>query len=129
MRFWHWAGVAPVILVLALIRKAMHLDYFLRDEHFDGMGKFLLLLSFAWAYFYFNDYLVAWYGQAPVDKALQALFQSGWAAPLWFLMLFSNVVLPWLTLWSRRIRTSVPALFFFFFFFHIGMYIERYLIV
>ncbi|HKZ83296.1 MAG TPA: NrfD/PsrC family molybdoenzyme membrane anchor subunit [Anaerolineae bacterium] len=124
-----FSGVAAVILVLALIRKAMHLDYFLRDEHFDGMGKFLLLLSFAWAYFYFNDYLVAWYGQAPVDKVLQDLFEKGWAAPLWFLMLFSNVVLPWLTLWSRRIRTSVPALFFVCVFVQIGMYIERYLIV
>jgi Ni/Fe-hydrogenase subunit HybB-like protein len=39
-----FSGVAAVIIVLAIIRKAMHLEYFLRQEHFDGMAKFLLIL-------------------------------------------------------------------------------------
>ena len=93
------------------------------------MGLFLLLLSMAWAYFYFNDYLVPWYGQGPAEKVIQELLSHGWAAPLWFLMLFSNIVLPWATLWSRRIRRSAGALFFISVFVQIGMYIERYLIV
>ncbi len=124
-----FSGVAAVIMVLAIARKAMHLDYFLRDEHFDGMGKFLLLLSLAWAYFYFNDYLVPWYGQAPAEKILQQLYALGYIAPLWFLMLFSNIVLPWTTLWSRRIRTSIPAIFIICIFVQIGMYLERYIII
>jgi len=124
-----FSGVAAVIMVLAIARKAMHLEYFLRDEHFDGMGKFLLLLSLAWAYFYFNDYLVPWYGQAPAEKILQQLYALGYIAPLWFLMLFSNIVLPWTTLWSRRIRTSIPAIFIISIFVQIGMYLERYIII
>ena len=124
-----FSGVAAVIMVLALIRKFMHLDYFLRQEHFDGMAKFLLLLSMAWAYFYFNDYLVPWYGQGPPEKVIQALLSHGWAAPLWFLMLFANVALPWATLWSKKVRSSVGALFFISVFVQIGMYLERYLIV
>jgi molybdopterin-containing oxidoreductase family membrane subunit len=124
-----FSGVAAVIMVLAIIRKTMHLEYFLRDEHFDGMGKFLLLLSLTWAYFYFNDYIVPWYGQEPVEKTLQQLFISGYAAPLWIIMLFSNVILPWTTLWSRRIRTSVPALFFISTLVQVGMYLERYSII
>jgi molybdopterin-containing oxidoreductase family membrane subunit len=124
-----FSGVAAVILVLILIRKTMHLDYFLRPEHFDGMAKLLFLLSLGWAYFYFNDYLVPWYGQEPIEKVLSNLLAHGWAAPLWFLMLFSNVLLPALTLWSGRIRRSIPALFFICVFVQIGMYLERYLIV
>jgi Ni/Fe-hydrogenase subunit HybB-like protein len=124
-----FSGVGAVIMALAILRKTMRLDYFLRDEHFDGMGKFLLLLSMAWAYFYFNDYLAPWYGQGPAEKVLKDLLTHGWAAPLWLLMLFSNVVLPWATLWSRRIRTSTGALFFIAVFVQIGMYIERYLII
>jgi Ni/Fe-hydrogenase subunit HybB-like protein len=124
-----FSGVGAVIIALAILRKTMRLDYFLRDEHFDGMGKFLLLLSMAWAYFYFNDYIAPWYGQGPVEKVLKDLLAHGWAAPLWFLMLFSNIVLPWATLWSRRIRTSTGALFFISVFVQIGMYIERYLII
>jgi Ni/Fe-hydrogenase subunit HybB-like protein len=87
------------------------------------------LLSLAWAYFYYNDYLAPWYGQGPVDLKIHELLSHGWAAPLWFLMLFSNVLLPWLTLWSRRIRTSLPALLIISIFVQIGMYIERYLII
>ncbi|MCC6190676.1 MAG: polysulfide reductase NrfD [Anaerolineales bacterium] len=124
-----FSGAGAVIMALVLIRKAMHLEYFLRDEHFDGMGKFLLLLSLTWAYFYFNDYLVPWYGQEPVEKVLHQLLATGSAAPLWFLMIFCNVVLPWTTLWSRRVRTSIPAIFTISVLIQVGMYLERYIII
>jgi Ni/Fe-hydrogenase subunit HybB-like protein len=124
-----FSGVAAVILVLAVLRKGLKLDYFLRDEHFEGMGKFLLILSLTWAYFYFNDYIVPWYGQGPVEKVIQRLFERGWASPLWFIMLFFNIVLPWATLWSRRVRRSVPALVVVSIGIQFGMYIERYLII
>jgi Ni/Fe-hydrogenase subunit HybB-like protein len=124
-----FSGVAAVILVLVLLRRGLGLDYFLRDEHFEGMAKFLLILSFTWAYFYFNDYIVPWYGQGPVEKVIQRLFQQGWAAPLWFTMLFFNIVLPWATLWSRRVRRSIPALVVISIGIQIGMYIERFLII
>jgi Ni/Fe-hydrogenase subunit HybB-like protein len=124
-----FSGVAAVIIVMAIIRKTMGLKYFLRPEHFDGMAKFLLLLSLTWDYFYFNDVLVPWYGQGPVEKTLLALLTSGTAAPLWFLMIFSNVILPPLVLWSRRLRRSIPALLVVCIFVQIGMYLERYIIV
>jgi Ni/Fe-hydrogenase subunit HybB-like protein len=124
-----YSGVAAVILVLAIVRKAMHMEYFLRDEHFDGMAKFLLILSFTWTYFYFNEYLLPWYAQEPVLKILYRLFLSGWAAPLWFLMLFSNIFLPWFTLWSKRLRVSIPVLVIVCCFIQVGMYLERYIII
>ncbi len=124
-----FSGGGAVIIALILARKALHLEYFLRKEHFNGMGVFLLLLSFAWGYFYFNDYLVPWYGNEPPDKVINSILSYGYAAPIWYLMLFSNVVLPWATLWSRRIRTSLPALFIISLFVQVGMYIERYIII
>jgi molybdopterin-containing oxidoreductase family membrane subunit len=78
---------------------------------------------------YFNDFLVPWYGQGPTEKVIQRLFDRGYATPLWLLMLFSNVLLPWATLWSRRLRTSVPVVAAVSTFVQIGMYLERYLIV
>jgi molybdopterin-containing oxidoreductase family membrane subunit len=123
------SGVAAVIIIMAIVRKTLHLEYFLRPEHFDGMGKLLLVFSVAWAYMYFNDFLVPWYGQGPTEKVIQRLFDRGYATPLWLLMLFSNVLLPWATLWSRRLRTSVPVVAAVSTFVQIGMYLERYLIV
>jgi Ni/Fe-hydrogenase subunit HybB-like protein len=123
------SGAAAVIIVLAIARKTLHLEYFIRAEHFDGMGRFLLVLSFAWAYFYFNDFLVPWYSPLPVDKVILRLFTAGGAAPLWWLMIFSNLVLPAATLWSRRVRTSIPAVTTISVFVNIGMYLERYIVV
>jgi Ni/Fe-hydrogenase subunit HybB-like protein len=124
-----FSGAAAVIMVLVIARKGMHLEYYLRAEHFNGMGKFLLILSLTWTYFYFNDYLVTWYGQQPAEKIIQQLLAIGVVSPLWYLMLFSNIVLPWCLLWSRRIRTSPTALFIISVFIQIGMYLERYLII
>jgi Ni/Fe-hydrogenase subunit HybB-like protein len=124
-----FSGTAAVIMILALLRKTMKLGYFLRDEHFNGMGIFLLILAMGWAYFYFNDYIVPWYGQDPVEKIMSQVLSHGWAAPLWYLMLFCNFVFPMATLWSRRVRTSMPALFIVALLVQVGMYLERYLIV
>jgi Ni/Fe-hydrogenase subunit HybB-like protein len=124
-----FSGVGAVIIALILLRKFLHLEYYLRTEHFNGMGMFLLLLSLTWTYFYFNDYLVPWYGREPVEKWFSQILSSGWAAPLWFLMLFGNIVLPCAILWSKKLRTKLPILFIVSFFVQIGMYIERYLIV
>lgn len=123
-----FSGVAAVIMVLAIVRATMGLGYFLRREHFDGMGKFLLLLSLSWDYFYFNDVIVPWYGQAPVEKTIFALLTGGRAAPVFYLMLFSNVIVP-VALAFKRVRTSIPAIFIVSVFIQIGMYMERFMIV
>ena len=124
-----FSGVAAVIIIMAVIRKSMRLEYFLRAEHFSGMAMFLLLLSFAWAYFYFNDYIVPWYGGEPVMRVIFDLFRRGWAAPLWFLMIFGNILLPWATLWSKRVRKNIGTLVIICIFIQIGMYLERFLII
>ncbi len=124
-----FSGVAAVIIVLIIIRKAMHLEYFLRPEHFDGMAKFLLVLSMTWTYFYFAEYITSWYGSQPVEDTILHMFAQGSAAPLWFLMLISNILIPWATLWSKKLRVNLPVLLVVCVFVQVGMYIERFLIV
>jgi Ni/Fe-hydrogenase subunit HybB-like protein len=124
-----FSGAGAVIIALVILRNTLHLDYFLRPEHFNGMGLFLLVLSLAWDYFYFNDYIVPWYGQEPVEKIQAQVLAHGWAAPFWYLMLFCNVLLPPLLLWSRRLRTSQVAIFVVAVAVNIGMYLERVIII
>jgi molybdopterin-containing oxidoreductase family membrane subunit len=127
-----FSGVGAVIIALAAVRKFMHLDYFLRPEHFNGMGKFLLILAFFWAYFYFNDYLIPWYGQNPAEFTIFNVFSKMLQTPqafLWYLMLFCNVLIPWVTLWSYKVRTNVAALVIVSIFVQIGMYLERVIII
>ena len=123
-----FSGVAAVILVMIVIRKTMRFGYFLREEHFNAMGIFLLIMSFTWIYFYFAEWITNWYGNLPMEKAIQRML-TGDLAPLFYLMLFCNIVVPVGTLWSRRVRTSLPAMFLVCVFIQIGMYIERVVIV
>ena len=124
-----FSGVAAVIAVLLVVRKAMGLQYFLRKEHFDALAKLVLIFSFAWTYFFFNDYLVEWYGGEWVGHQLLTFQAFGPIAPLWYAMLFFNIVVPVLTLWNKRIRQSPIALFLIVIGIQVGMYLERIIII
>ena len=124
-----FSGVSAVIAVLLVVRKTMNLQYFLRAEHFDALAKLVLIFSFAWTYFFFNDYLVEWYGGDWVGHQLLLFQARGPMAPLWYAMLFFNIVIPWLTLWNKRVRRSPIALFLITIGINIGMYLERFIIV
>jgi len=124
-----FSGVSAVISVLLVVRKTMGLGYFLRQEHFDALAKLVLVFSLAWTYFFFNDYLVEWYGGGWVGHQLLTLQARGPVAPLWYAMLFFNIAVPALTLWNKRVRRSPIALFLITIGINIGMYLERYIII
>jgi Ni/Fe-hydrogenase subunit HybB-like protein len=124
-----FSGVAMVIIILMAVSKLMGLRYFIRAEHLDAMGKFLLIMSFAWTYFIFNDYLAPWFGQAPADKSMMLLLQNLWASPLWYTMLFCNIAVPALLLTLRRLRRTPAILLIAALSVQIGMWLERFIIV
>jgi len=124
------SGMAAVAIVLFLLRSTMkHYKYFIRPEHFNTMGMLMLLVSMAWAYFYFNDYIVPWYGGDKWDKLVQEYTEKGPLAILWFTMLFVNIVVPWAILWNKKWRETPWLLAIVGVLINIGMYIERYLII
>ena len=124
------SGMAAVAIVLFLLRSTMkHYKYFIRKEQFNTIGMLMLLVSMAWAYFYFNDYLVPWYGGDVWDKLVQEYTEKGPLWYLWYTMLFCNIVVPWAVLWNRKWRETPWLLAIVGFFINIGMYLERYIII
>jgi molybdopterin-containing oxidoreductase family membrane subunit len=124
------SGVSAVITILYVLRSTMlHMKYFIRLEHFDALGKLLLVFSMAWAYFFFNDYMVSYYGG---EGALRQLLVEHFRGPygwMWLLMLLFNIVIPWLTLSQRRIRRTPLIMFIVTLLINVGMYFERYMII
>ncbi|HEY2982354.1 MAG TPA: NrfD/PsrC family molybdoenzyme membrane anchor subunit [Anaerolineales bacterium] len=124
------SGMAAVAIVLFIIRSTMkHMTYFIRSEHFDTMGRLMLIVSMAWAYFYFNDYIVPWYGGDKWDKLVQEFAEKGPVAWLWYTMLICNIAVPWLTLWNKKWRQTPWLLAIVGLLINIGMWIERYEII
>lgn len=124
------SGMGAVAIVLFIMRYTMkHMDYFIRKEHFDALGRLMMIVSFAYAYFFFNDYIVQWYGgDAATDNLLHWL-EAGPMAWMFFQMVGFNIVLPFLTLWNKRIRTTPWLLALIGLLINVGMYWERYIIV
>jgi Ni/Fe-hydrogenase subunit HybB-like protein len=124
------SGMAAVAIVLFLLRSTMkHYKYFIRAEHFNTIGMLMLLVSMAWAYFYFNDYLVPWYGGDVWDKLFQEYTEKGPKAYLWYTMLICNIAVPWLILWNRKWRETPWLLAIVGALINVGMYLERYIII
>ncbi|MGE5461705.1 MAG: NrfD/PsrC family molybdoenzyme membrane anchor subunit [Syntrophothermus sp.] len=124
------SGMAAVAIVLFLLRSTMkNYKYFLRPEHFNTIGMLMLLVSMAWAYFYFNDYIVPWYGGDVWDKLLQEYTENGPLWYLWYIMLFCNIVVPWSILWNKKWRQTPWLLAIVGILINVGMYLERYIII
>lgn len=124
------SGIAAVAMVMVVIRATMkNMKYFLRPEHFDALGKLMLIVSMGWAYFFFNDFMVQWYGGDEATHWLLHWHEEGPAGWMWRLMLVVNVLVPWLTLWNKKIRRTPWAIFVIGLLINLGMWIERFIIV
>ncbi len=124
------SGIAAVAMVLVVVRATMkNMKYFIRPEHFDALGKLMLVVSMTWAYFFFNDFLVQWYNGDKFTHILLEWHETGPQSWIWFLMLFCNIVVPWLLLWNKRIRSNPGLLFTIGLLINVGMWFERYVII
>jgi Ni/Fe-hydrogenase subunit HybB-like protein len=124
------SGIAAVGMVVVLVRARMkNMKYFIRPEHLDALGKLMLIVSMIWAYFFFNDYLVQWYGGDKFTSMLLEFHEKGPMGWMWFGMLIFNVAIPFLTLWNKKIRRNPAMLFTIGLLINVGMWFERYIII
>src|SRR5262245_33881500 len=123
-----FSGIAALILVMAVLRKVLHLEAYLTRHHFNNLAKLLLLMSLLWFYFTMSENLTVWYGNEPKEMAVFGARTRGHYAPYFWLMVVFNFVVPFVLLGIRRLRTfltatiaSVCVLF--------GMWLERFIII
>jgi Ni/Fe-hydrogenase subunit HybB-like protein len=124
------SGIAAVGMVVVLVRATMkNMKYFIRPEHLDALGKLMLIVSMTWAYFFFQDYMVQWYGGDKFTSMLLEFHEKGPMGWMWFGMLICNVAIPFLTLWNKKIRRNPALLFTIGLLINVGMWFERYIII
>lgn len=124
------SGMGAVAIVLFIIRYTMkNMDYFIRKEHFDALGKLMLIVTFAYTYFFFNDYIVQWYGGDRATDNLLHWLEEGPMAWMFYQLLLFNLAIPAFTLWNKKIRQTPWLLALIGLIINVGMYWERYLII
>ncbi len=123
-----YSGLSALAMILVLVRKSMKLQEFLREEHFNALGKLVMVAGMGWLYFWFSGFIVEWYGNEPVVRELIHDEISGPLAPLFWLQMTANV-LPIILLASKKIRTHPTRLLVIALIVNVGMFTERVLIV
>jgi molybdopterin-containing oxidoreductase family membrane subunit len=123
-----FSGIAALLVVLAALRKILHLELYLTQRHFHNLAKLLLLMSLLWFYFTMAENLTVWYGNEPKEMAVFGARTQAHYAPYFWATVFLNFVVPFVLLSVRRLRTiatatvaSVCVL--------VGMWLERFVIV
>jgi molybdopterin-containing oxidoreductase family membrane subunit len=123
-----YSGLSALATILVIVRRGMKLQEFLRTEHFDALGKLVLIAGMSWTYFWFAGFLVEWYGNEPVIRELIHEEVSGALAPLFYLQMGANL-LPIGLLIFKKVRTTPVLLLVTTILVNIGMFTERALIV
>ncbi len=123
-----FSGVATVVIVIAVARRALHLEPLLRPVHFRNLGLLMLALDVALLYFTLNEYVTALYGGEVADVQWVTLLANGAYAAMFWGMVLGGFLAPALILAATRARsirwTVLSAVLI-----SVGMWIERFLIV
>jgi molybdopterin-containing oxidoreductase family membrane subunit len=123
-----YSGLAALATILVLVRWGMKLQAFLREEHFNALGKLVWVAGLGWLYIWFAGLIVEWYGNEPVLAELLHDEFSGPLAPYFYLQMTCNL-LPLFFLVFKQVRTRPIFLLFFTLMINVGMFTERVLIV
>jgi len=123
-----YSGLSALATILVIVRWGLKLQSFLRKEHFNALGKLVLVAGLSWLYVWFATLIVEWYGDEPIVGELLHDEFSGAMRPFFYLMMVCNLV-PIMAFMFKRIRTTPVLLLFFTLMVNVGMYTERVLIV
>ena len=123
-----FSGIAALVLVMAVLRRTMRLEEYLRETHFANLSKLLLLMSLVWLYFTFSEHLTTWYGNQPGEMRVLAVRESGLYGILFWTMVACNFVVPFILLGISKLR-SIPTIAISSATVIVGMWLERFLIV
>lgn len=122
------SGFAMVLLLVIPLRRLLGFADFITPRHFDVLSKLLLVSSLCLSYSYMMEAFMTYYGG---DEAERLSFEdkiAGALAPIYWLAIVLNVLLPQL-FWSSRARASEALIMLVSFGIIIGMWCERYQIV
>ena len=123
-----FSGIAGLIVAMAILRKAYKLQDYMKDVHFDYLGRLLLVMTLLWFYFTFAEHLTAYYGGEPAHMAVLQEKVVGRYAPLFWTMFVCCFIIP-MALLSRKATRNVTGTVIASITITLGMWLERFTIV
>ncbi|MGH9744474.1 MAG: NrfD/PsrC family molybdoenzyme membrane anchor subunit [Candidatus Acidiferrales bacterium] len=123
-----YSGFAMVMTLAIPIRKFYHLEDMVTMRHLENMAKVMLATGMIVAYGYMMETFMAFYSGNLYDRSLIMNRMTGPYAVVYWSLIACNIVIPQ-AMWSRKVRTSITALFIISLVVNTGMWLERFVIV
>ncbi len=124
------SGVSAVAMIMALAVWLWKLDKYLRPDHFDAIGRLLIVVALTWFFFFFVEWIFALYTLEGPELALRE-FQVFQAPNKWLFLAFllTAFFIP-VPMWMfKRVRRSPMLMFLSTILVNVGMWLERFLII
>ncbi len=93
-------GTAVIILITLFLKSAGYLPH-VNNEHLHDLGKYLFGFSVFWAYLWFSQYMLIWYGNIP-EETIYFIERLERYQTFFFLNLGINFAFPLLALMTRN---------------------------
>jgi molybdopterin-containing oxidoreductase family membrane subunit len=122
------SGLAMVLTLMLLVRKAMHLEDYITPRHVDALTKLVLVTSCLVGLAYAIEFFTALYAGNRYESFTflnRALGPLAWGFAV---MVACNVLIPQL-LWFRRVRRQLLTVFAISILINVGMWMERFIII
>jgi len=123
-----FSGIAALLIVMIIFRKAFRLEAYLKVIHLQYLSMLLLIMSIIWFYFTFSEYLTGVFGNEPHEMEIIMYKFTGPFAIFFWSMVVCNFVIPMVLLSFKKFKTiagiliaSIAVV--------IGMWLERLIIV
>ncbi|NUQ00372.1 MAG: polysulfide reductase NrfD [Armatimonadetes bacterium] len=123
-----FSGMAMVMILMMVARKAMRLEDYITPRHFDAMSRLTLAASCVVGFAYLTEFFTALYSGNQYEEFVflnRAFGPMAWA---YWIMVACNVVIPQL-LWFAKVRANFAALFVISIAINVGMWFERFVII
>jgi molybdopterin-containing oxidoreductase family membrane subunit len=123
-----FSGIAALIVVMAILRRTLHLQRWVTERQFVSLGYLMAALAMVMLYFNISEYVTAGYkleGSAPIY--LGEIF-TGTFAPIFWFYVVAGLLLPGLVMLLRRTR-RIPVIVTAAVLVTVSMWLERYFIV
>lgn len=124
------SGVSAVLTLMAAMRWFFKWEKFIRPEHFDAVGRLLIVIATVWLYFFFLDFVFAI--AAGETRELAVMERRVFEWPYWFLLveiIILGYIIP-VGMWLKRsVRRNIKLMFWTSLLVNIAMWSERYWLI
>jgi hypothetical protein len=105
--FFH--GSAVITLIVILLHKQGYFQK-LNSSHLHDFSKYMFILGIIWAYMWFSQYLLIWYGNMPEETVYYQTRNSSEWSGLFYANVAINWLFPFLFLMLNKIAKNINAL-------------------